>query len=104
MTPNDDVDVGIHTSPTSILYGAVERYLILRVGGRGAEQALQGLLSIVHPILDRQFAEDMIRIRGDSCNEWDMFQAIVGLLRRKNLWLVAPRALMKGEELLGAIE
>lgn len=91
-------------NPTTLLYRQIDRFLSLRVGGRGAEQALQGILSSVKAIADKEYDDDIAYINADGGNEWDLYEAVTKLLKRKNLWLQPPRALVKGEELLGAID
>lgn len=91
-------------NPTTLLYRQIDRFLSLRVGGRGAEQALQGVLSSVKAIADDEYNKEIAYINVDGGNEWDLFEAVTRLLKRKNLWLQPPRALVKGEELLGAID
>lgn len=91
-------------NPTTLLYRQIDRFLSLRVGGRGAAEALQGIMSSVKAIADTDYNKDMAYISADGGNEWDIYEAITRLLKRKNLWLQPPRALVKGEELLGAID
>src|SRR3972149_5596784 len=93
-------------TPATILYRQIDRFLFMRSAGRGGADALQGCLSIARtlPDLDGFFEGAMKDVRDSGGNEWDVFEAILALLKRSNLWLQPPRALVRGEELLGAIK
>ena len=93
-------------SPATILYRQIDRFLFMRSAGRGGADALQGCLSIARtlPDADGWFNEQMVKIRDSGDSEWDIFEAILHLIKRNNMWLQPPRALVKGQELLGAIK
>lgn len=101
---SDTTDQRWLRSPTTILYGAIDRFLMLRVSGRGAHDALQGVLSCVSSLRDERYDSDMKEIRTRGGTEWDVIEAVFRLLKRRNLWLQPPRALQRGSELLSAVE
>lgn len=91
-------------SPLGILYRQIDRFFMLRVAGRGAEDALRGVLSCVSSVRDTEYESDLKQIKLDGGSEWDVIEAIFRLLKRKNLWLQPPQALTRGSELLSGVE
>lgn len=92
-------------SPNYALYRAIDRFFALRVSGHGAEQALQAVLTCIDSIRDTDYDNDIrSSMNGNGDYEWDVMRAVLRLLKRKNLWLNPPQALIRGQELLAAID
>lgn len=104
MMEERDEDIRMWQSPSTILYRQIDRFLILKVSGRGAADAMRGMMGCISSIRDTEYKSDIEKIRLNGGGDWDIFEAITQLLKRKNLWLQPPRGLVKGAELLGAID
>lgn len=103
MDASDDDVQRLALSPQYALYRAIDRFFACRVAGRGSTESLHAVLACVDSIRDERYDAEIASI-GNGAMEWDVMRCVLRLLRRKNLWLIAPRALQQGEELLAAIE
>lgn len=92
--------------PESIIHGQLQSVLNARESGRGAGQAMSGLLVLVDTLKDDKWYEDL-RERPDSEDPddrfWYVIAAVVRLLERHHLWTKKRREVEEGEEFREAL-
>lgn len=93
------------SSPRDIIYEQIRRVLWSHSRGLEAAEDMAGLLALVEPWKDEDWAKDLNRINEAENGDilWDTLEAVVKLLSRKNLWASAPRTVMEGKEFAEAL-
>ena len=102
------MDTSPPNSPLDIIYRQVDRVLVCRIAGRGASEAMDGLMACIEPWKekDKLWDAEMKAIRdglvqGDAF--WEAVKATIRFLSRLNLWAATPRHVEAGKEMMQSV-
>jgi len=91
--------------PREILYAQVMRVLDSRADGHGAVEAMSGLMSIIDPLKDRTYHDELRYLATSNDSDrliWQTLECVIRLLHRKGLW-PSSHPIIPGEEFLSGV-
>src|SRR3972149_5911703 len=91
--------------PREILYAQVMRVLDSRANGHGAVEAMSGLQTIIDPLKDRTYYEELRYLANSNDSDrllWQTLECVIRLLYRRGLW-PASHPIVPGEEFLSGV-
>ena len=83
--------------PREILYAQIMRVLDSRADGHGAVEAMSGLMSIIDPLKDRAYHEELRYLANSDDSDrllWQTLECVIRLLHRKGRHKTGRRRLL----------